>query len=212
LSRPSNRYLDIAFGQLILTLRMNIGLTQSSLANILGVSRHAIGGWETGQTYPKAAHLMHLIALGLQERAFAAGQEGEQIRALWRAARQKVLLDEAWLHGLLAKQEPAPLAHDVGSADAPPPRAVPQVDWGDALDVPVFYGRAEEMALLTGWVVTERCRVVSVLGLGGIGKSAFTVTLMRRVAADFEVVIWRSLRDAPACDALLDTCLQVLDP
>ncbi|MBC8074888.1 MAG: XRE family transcriptional regulator, partial [Chloroflexales bacterium] len=94
----------------------------------------------------------------------------------------------------------------------PPPRSGPQVDWGDALDVPVFYGRAEELALLTGWVVTERCRMVSVLGLGGIGKSAFTVTLMRQVAAAFEVVIWRSLRDAPACGTLLDTCLQVLDP
>ena len=212
MSRPPKRELDIAFGQLILTLRANIGLTQASLASILGVSRNAIGGWETGQTYPKAAYLRHLIALGLQERAFAAGQESDQIRALWRAAHQKVLLDEAWLHGLLAQQAPAPPPREANTAEAPPPRAVPQLDWGDAPDVPVFYGRAEEMARLTGWVVAERCRVVSVLGLGGIGKSAFTVTLMRQVAAAFEVVIWRSLRDAPACDMLLDSCLQVLAP
>jgi WD40 repeat protein len=35
---------------------------------------------------------------------------------------------------------------------------------------------------------------------------------MHRVAEDFEVVIWRSLRDVPTCEALLDSCLQVLAP
>ena len=86
------------------------------------------------------------------------------------------------------------------------------MDWGDALDVPTFYGREEELALLDQWVIKERCRVVSVLGMGGIGKSALTVTFMHRAATQFGVVIWRSLRDIPTCEALLDECLQVLDP
>jgi WD40 repeat protein len=88
----------------------------------------------------------------------------------------------------------------------------PRVDWGDALDVPSFYGREEELALLSRWVVEERCRVVSVLGMGGIGKSALAVTVMHRVASQFAVVIWRSLRDAPSCSALVEDCLQVLAP
>jgi len=54
--------------------------------------------------------------------------------------------------------------------------------------------------------------VVSVLGLGGIGKSALAVSLMYQLALHFEVVLWRLLRDAPACDTLLDDCLQVLSP
>jgi hypothetical protein len=54
--------------------------------------------------------------------------------------------------------------------------------------------------------------VVGVLGLGGIGKSALSVSLMHQVAERFEVVIWRSLRDAPTCEALLDGCLQILAP
>ena len=45
------------------------------------------------------------------------------------------------------------------------------MDWGDALDVPSFYGRKEEVALLSQWVIEERCRVVSIEGMGGIGKS-----------------------------------------
>src|SRR5258708_36247272 len=88
----------------------------------------------------------------------------------------------------------------------------PRVDWGDAPDVSSFYGRAWELDLLSTWVVQERCRVVSVLGQGGIGKSALATQVMRHVAQDFEVVIWRSLRDVPICESLLDDCLQVLEP
>ncbi len=51
--------------------------------------------------------------------------------------------------------------------------------------------------------------MVSVLGVGGIGKSALAVTLMRRVAEHFEVVLFRSLRDAPSCEAWLSDCLRV---
>ena len=71
------------------------------------------------------------------------------------------------------------------------------MDWGDAPAVTTFYGREWELNLLTTWIVLERCRVVSVLGLGGIGKSTLATKVMHRVAERFEVVIWRSLRDAP---------------
>ena len=54
--------------------------------------------------------------------------------------------------------------------------------------------------------------MVSVLGMGGIGKSALAVNIMYQVASHFEVVIFRSLRNAPASEALLDECLQVLSP
>jgi len=60
--------------------------------------------------------------------------------------------------------------------------------------------------------VQERCRVVSVLGLGGIGKSALATRVMHQVAEHFESVLWRSLRDAPTCEAWLADCLQVLAP
>ena len=218
MTKSSYREPDYAFGQRMLTLRLAIGLTQAGLADHLGVSRHAVGGWETGQTYPTADHLKHLITLALQQHAFAAGHEAAEIRDLWRAAHQKVLLDERWLHALLSRPAarsvatPVVQTSHVDSVDAAPTSGECRLDWGDALDVPTFYGRAEELALLSRWVVAERCRVVSVLGMGGVGKSALAVTVMHRVAPQFAVVIWRSLRDAPACDALVADCLQVLAP
>ena len=100
---------DYAFAQLMLTLRTTIGLTQAGLADRLGVSRRAVAEWEAGSSYPKAERLRQLIELGVQLQVFPAGREAEEIRALWRAAHQKVLLDEAWLHDLVAPPVPLQL-------------------------------------------------------------------------------------------------------
>ncbi len=205
MKRSSYGERDYAFGKLMLRLRTSIRLTQAGLAGLLGISRQALGEWGSGSSYPKAEHLKYVIALDVRASAFTAGLEEEEIRTLWRAAHQKVLLDELWLHELLSQQA-HPRVDVAGEqirgddrVSAPPASGGPRVDWGEALDVPSFYGREGELALLSRWVVEERCRVVSVLGMGGIGKSALAVTVMHRVAAHFEVVIWRSLRDAPTC-------------
>src|SRR3989454_10457745 len=243
--RSSYGERDYAFGQLILTLRSAIGLTQAGLSDQLGISNRAVGEWEAGSSYPKATHLKALIALAVQEQVFPVGHEEEEIRALWKAAHQKVLLDETWLSVLLS-QPPAPSAQvaveqnggaQVGSTPtasqtglalvSPPgqrpspagPRALraeafsgPLLDWGDAPDVPSFFGRQGELATLSEWVVQDHCRVVSVLGLGGIGKSALVARAMRALASHFDVVLYRSLRDAPPPEALLSSCLAVLSP
>src|SRR6266702_4679955 len=217
----SYRERDCAFGQLILTLRTRISLTQEGLGERLGVSRRAVAHWEAGLNYPDIEHLQALIALGVHQRIFPAGQEAEEIRALWRAAHQKVLLDEAWLASVLGGRRPAltllhpePLeaarpAELPSTAQLPP---TPLLDWGEALSVPSFYGREADLATLLRWVVEEGCWLVSVLGLGGIGKSALVVRAMRELASHFEVVLFRSLRDAPSCEALLSSCLAVLAP
>jgi WD40 repeat protein/transcriptional regulator with XRE-family HTH domain len=217
----SYRERDYAFGQLMLTLRTKLKLTQTELAEMLGVRRRAVIDWEGGLTYPTVDHLKHFVVLAIEHQAFPAGREAEEVRALWHTARQKVLLDEAWLGGLLshALASPASQPGEESGVTAPPPDALAspsrsglRVDWGDAPDVASFYGREWELGLLCGWVIEERCRVVSVLGQGGIGKSALAMQVLHRVAERFEVVIWRSLRDVPTCEALLDSCLQILAP
>src|SRR5260370_18603638 len=206
MKRSSYSERDYAFGQMILTLRTHIGLTQAGRAELLGVSRRAVAEWEAGSSHPKAEGLKQLIALGVQQQAFPAGREAEEIRTLWFAAHQKLLFDEAWFATLLGRPRPAltllPSVPSEESQRGEVPAAQPtpgrRVDWGEALAVPSFYDREREVASLTAWVVQERCRVVSVLGMGGIGKSALAVSLMHSVAPHFEVVLWRSLRDAPA--------------
>ncbi|EDX83921.1 hypothetical protein S7335_1618 [Synechococcus sp. PCC 7335] len=78
-----------------------------------------------------------------------------------------------------------------------------QVDWGEAPDVSIFHGRSEELATLTEWIQVDRCRLVGILGMGGIGKSALSVKLAQQLQNEFDYVIWRSLRNAPPLDDLL---------
>ena len=214
---------DFAFGQLMLTLRLATGLTQANLAEFLGVSRHAVGEWEAGHSYPKPRHLKNFIALCLKQGAFGTSSELEEIRALWKASNQKALLDEKWLHQLLIERNspnnvvpaPGPVILNqpaITGINTIAEESEQRLDWGEAIDVPTFYGRKTELDQLSQWIVEENCRVVSVLGMGGMGKSALTVSLMHRLATHFEVVIWRSVRDAPDCETLLKGCLQILAP
>jgi WD40 repeat protein/transcriptional regulator with XRE-family HTH domain len=203
---------DYASGQCILTLRTQLGLTQMGLASYLGVSRKAVAWWEAGCSYPTAEHLKQLIALGVQQQAFPAGREVEAIQVLWGATHQKVLLDEAWLGSLLGQTRPALTLLHRGGLPVTQSTPGPRLDWGAALSCPSFYGREPEQARLSQWIIEARCRVVSVLGLGGIGKSALSVQVMRLVAEHFQVVVFRSLRDAPSCKILLEDCLQILAP
>jgi len=69
----------------------------------------------------------------------------------------------------------------------------PIQDWGEAPDVSVFYGRNAELTMLEQWIVSDRYRLVALLGMGGIGKTALSVKLAEQIQGEFEYVIWRSL-------------------
>lgn len=84
-----------------------------------------------------------------------------------------------------------------------PPLAGPAIDWGEAPDVTVFYGRQIETVQLTHWLLDEGCRLVGVLGMGGIGKTALVTHLAAQLQDQFACLIWRSLRNAPPLEEIL---------
>ena len=75
--------------------------------------------------------------------------------------------------------------------------------WGEASDVDSFYGRLEEQALLEKWLVQDCCRFISLLGIGGVGKTALSIKVAKQVQGEFDYIVWRSLRQAPLLAELL---------
>ncbi|WP_017720806.1 WD40 domain-containing protein [Kamptonema formosum] len=83
-------------------------------------------------------------------------------------------------------------------------------DWGDAPDVSLFFGRTDCLDTLEQWIVRDKCRLVALLGIGGIGKTALSVKLADRIESEFQYLIWRSLRNAPPVQDILAVLIQFL--
>ncbi len=89
-------------------------------------------------------------------------------------------------------------------------------DWGEMPAVDLFEGRAAELTQLAAWLVPQpgagrqRARLISLLGIGGVGKTTLAATVTNRVAANFTVVLWRTLLNAPPLDEVLRGWLQIL--
>ena len=84
------------------------------------------------------------------------------------------------------------------------------VDWGEAPQTEQFYGREKELAELEQWIVGDHCRVVAVVGMGGIGKTSLTAKLAEQIKDEFKYVLWRELKNAPPLENILKTCIQFL--
>jgi hypothetical protein len=98
-------------------------------------------------------------------------------------------------------------------------RSAKAADWGDG-NAPSyqsetarpFYGRIEELTTLTSWCLQQRCRAISLIGMGGMGKSTLAWEFAHQIADNFELTIWRSLLKTPLATELCTDLLRFLLP
>jgi WD40 repeat protein/DNA-binding SARP family transcriptional activator len=158
----------------------------------------------------------------LMRGLWASGQRGAALEQYEICRR--ILADELGLEpspdlAVLAEQLRGAAAQAAGSP-APFPPSAPVVhgmaesapDWPEVPEVLRLYGREGELAHLKSWLVDERCRLVGLLGIGGVGKTTLAAAAAGAVSTHFEAVVWRSLLNAPPLDELLRDVLHQLAP
>jgi transcriptional regulator with XRE-family HTH domain len=206
-----------SFRSLMLGVRGRTGLTQLQLANHIGVSIRSIQAWETGATYPSTNSLQLLLAAFVDAHGFVTGQAAAEAEALWNAAlseapRQHPPFEPEWFASLMSTRgasstKTTPL---IELQRTPASSSGRCQDWGDAPDVAGFVGRPRELGMLSRWVLEDKCRVVAVLGAGGVGKTRLAARLAHDVEGAFERDFWRSVRNAPTATDWLGDAIRVL--
>jgi AAA ATPase domain len=74
----------------------------------------------------------------------------------------------------------------------------------DIPDLFPFYGRDLELRQLRQWIVEDKCRLINIVGVNGIGKTALVSQLFAQIRDEFERVIWQNLGSKRSLVDLID--------
>ena len=105
--------------------------------------------------------------------------------------------------------QPEPQSND--KFNEPTSNTQPKVcqDLSDAPEPNLFYNRTSELTTLENWILA-RTRLITILGLSGIGKTALTLQLIPQIQHEFDRIIWRSLHNSPPLASLQTDLIKFL--
>ncbi len=148
---------------------------------------------------------------GYAEIAEEAGYATEYIKEsgaqLWRTMSEALgeRVTKNNFRSLLRQRFESQLAQDKSAALATSKVSKTQSirDYREAVDISNFYGRTTELAQLQDWIISDRCTLVTIFGMGGIGKSALAAKLVQEIQDEFNYIIWKSCRNISSFETLL---------
>jgi hypothetical protein len=82
------------------------------------------------------------------------------------------------------------------------------LDIDTAPEITEFYGRTNELNTLTSWLIQDCSRIITLVGIIGIGKTTLAIKLIEQIQTQFEYIVYRSLRYCPTLDNFLIDLLQ----
>ncbi|MEG4964088.1 MULTISPECIES: NB-ARC domain-containing protein [unclassified Microcoleus] len=86
-----------------------------------------------------------------------------------------------------------------------------KLDLRDAPELKTFYDRPNSpLTALENSIARQNCRLLTITGMAGTGKSAIARHLIPQIQTQFDRIIWRSLRTSPPLETTLKTLIQFL--
>ena len=75
-----------------------------------------------------------------------------------------------------------------------------------------FYERETELQTLSQWLTPQNPRLISVLGISGIGKTTLVKKFVDRHLQQFDVIIWKSIKLSPSLDTIITDIFTLINP
>jgi NB-ARC domain len=72
-----------------------------------------------------------------------------------------------------------------------------------------FYRRESELNILENWLFNQQTRLISVLGVSGIGKTTLVKRFVDRTLDRFDAIVWRNLKFPESLPSLVNDLLKV---
>jgi len=72
-----------------------------------------------------------------------------------------------------------------------------------------FFDRTSELQTLTTWILQQNCRLITLIGRLGIGKTSLAVQLVKQIKDEFEYTVWCTLDEFPTIDKFQSNLIQL---